>query len=118
MVLQGEGYAVEAIRVLVLCRSVSIETPSDRVERSVGSGSPSWLFPAIRAVLARPHLWVTALRVGRRHAPPGWWRRPPFLPLPDADWMSFRYETAFADGTGRPSPDEVVDYLEWVRHRR
>ena len=96
---------------------MSIESPSDRVERSVGAGS-SWLPPAVFAVVRRPDLWATAIRVGRDHAPPRWWRRRPFLPLPDSDWMAFRYETAFAERTGRPSPDEVIDYLEWVRHRR
>ena len=39
---------------------------------------------------------------------PGWWRRPPFLPLPAPDYLRFRMETAYGGagdqqpGAGRP----------------
>ena len=37
------------------------------------------------AVLPHPSLWLTAAPPGRVGSPaPGWWRRPPFLPLPGA----------------------------------
>jgi len=32
--------------------------------------------------------------------------------------MGFRYETAFADVEGRPSPEQIVEYLEWARQWR
>jgi hypothetical protein len=65
-------------------------------------------------VLGRPHLWSTAARQGRRLARPGWWRRAPFLPLPDADYLRFRFETQYGLD-GRPDPADVVLYLEWCR---
>ena len=40
------------------------------------------------AVARRPALWRTSLRQARRLAPRGWWRRPPFLPLPAPGYQS------------------------------
>jgi hypothetical protein len=73
-----------------------------------------------RAVLPRPALWwpaVTALaRLSRR----GWWRQPPFLPVPGASYWRFRVVTAFG-GTGQGatmSSGDVVAYLQWCRRTR
>ena len=49
-----------------------------------------WCWPA--------RLWATALRQGVRMCPPGWWRRPPFLPLPDREYLRFRLETQYGSG--------------------
>jgi hypothetical protein len=66
------------------------------------------------AVLRRPGLWPTALRQMLRLARPGWWRRAPFLPLPDRDYVRFRMQTAYgSDGT--PEPEDLVAYLKWCR---
>jgi len=46
--------------------------------------------------------------------PRRWWRRPPFLPLPDAAYVEFRMETAFGSG-GRPEAADVVRWLTWCR---
>jgi hypothetical protein len=51
-----------------------------------------------------------------RLARSGWWRRPPFLPLPDAEYLRFRFETQYGTAGGaRPDPTDVVAYLEWCR---
>jgi hypothetical protein len=59
-------------------------------------------------------LWFTALRQIGRIARPGWWRHPPFLPVPDREYLAFRMQTAYGTN-GEPKPDEVIDYLAWVR---
>ncbi|HEX4979989.1 MAG TPA: hypothetical protein VFV35_07985, partial [Acidimicrobiales bacterium] len=46
--------------------------------------SRGWLARGALAVLAHPSLWSTAVIQLGRLAPRGWWRRTPFLPLPDA----------------------------------
>jgi hypothetical protein len=63
-------------------------------------------------VIRRPQLWVTAVRQAHRLAPGRWWRRPPFLPVPDREYLRFRLETQYgADGV--PAPADLVTYLEW-----
>ena len=69
---------------------------------------------AMLLVLARPRLWLTALRQAVRLAKPRWWTRAPFVPLPDADYLRFRFETQYG-AAGRPDPQDLVTYLEWCR---
>lgn len=75
---------------------------------------PGWA-AAILAVLLRPWLWWTALRQGLRLAGPRWWRRPPYVPLPDREYLRFRMLTAYGDPTAAPLPADLVSYLEWCR---
>jgi hypothetical protein len=70
----------------------------------------------VAAVLRRPELWPTALRQAWVLAEPGWWRRPPFLPLPPPDYLRFRLQTAYGgEGTGPVVADDLVAYLRWCR---
>ena len=71
--------------------------------------------PAVRAVVRRPHLWLVALRAWRAHVPNGWWRRTPFLPVPDRAWLRFRLQTAYGDPNRAPEPGDVLTWLEWSR---
>ncbi len=74
-----------------------------------------------RALVARPDLWATAITAGLSLAPNGWWRRRPFLPLPDRDWLRFRLVTAYG-GDGRLDdespfrPEDLITWLEWRKH--
>jgi hypothetical protein len=68
-----------------------------------------------RAVLARPRLWPTAAAQARRHVPRRWWRRAPFLPVPDRAWLRHRLVVAEGDPATVPPPEEVLAYLEWCR---
>jgi hypothetical protein len=78
-----------------------------------------WALRAARAVARHPELWWTAGRQIRTLAAPGWWRRPPFLPVPPADYLRFRLQTAYG-GSGDRAPDaaDVVTYLRWCRAER
>jgi hypothetical protein len=67
-------------------------------------------------VARRPSLWGVAARQSLVLARPGWWRRRPFLPLPDAGYLRFRMQTAYgAEGTQPPVPGDLVAYLHWCR---
>ncbi|HXZ83170.1 MAG TPA: hypothetical protein VED84_05405 [Acidimicrobiales bacterium] len=50
--------------------------------------------------------------------PKRWWRRRPFLPLPDRDWIAFRMEVAYGDPCAVPSAEDLADYLAWARQMR
>jgi hypothetical protein len=67
------------------------------------------------AVLVRPTLWATAVRQAFRLAGRGWWRRPPFLPVPDREYLRFRLQTQYGDADHEPEPGDVVTYLRWCR---
>jgi hypothetical protein len=69
-----------------------------------------------RALGRRPDLWPAAARQAVRLVPRRWWRRPPFLPLPDRGWLRFRLEAQYGgDGTGPVRPEDLVAFLEWCR---
>lgn len=70
------------------------------------------------AVLARPSLWAVALRQARVLARPGWWRRRPFLPLPDDAYMRFRMQTAYGAERAAPTGDDLITYLRWCKAQR
>ncbi len=72
--------------------------------------------PVVFAILRRPDLWGAAIATMRTLAPRGWWRRAPYLPIPDEAWMHFRLETAYGgDGNGPLRPEDLVTFLEWKR---
>ena len=70
----------------------------------------------VAAVVRRPRLWSTALTALFELAPNQWWRRRPFLPLPDPDWLHFRIVTAYGgDGTLPMRSEDLVAWLDWKR---
>jgi hypothetical protein len=74
---------------------------------------------AFAAVAARPRLWPVAAVTARHLVPRGWWRRSPFLPVPDAAWWRFRMHTAFgAEAERGPGAGDVVEFLEWCQRTR
>ena len=75
---------------------------------------PSFWWRATLLVLARPRLWWTALQQGLRLARRRWWTRAPFLPLPDPEYLQFRFETQYG-ADGRPDPHDLVEYLDWCQ---
>lgn len=77
--------------------------------------TPSWWVRALVAVGRRPELWGTAIVQLFRLARPGWWRRAPFLPLPDPEYLRFRLVTAYGDEGREPEPSDLVTYLHWCR---
>jgi hypothetical protein len=86
----------------------------------VARAETQWLRRAAAAAARHPSLWITGLRQALVLARRGWWRRPPFLPVPDREYLRFRMQTAYGgDGLDRdPAPDDVVTYLRWCRATR
>jgi hypothetical protein len=75
---------------------------------------PGFWVAGAAGVAVRPRLWVTAIRQARVLARPGWWRRAPYLPLPDRDYLRFRMETQYGH-SGAPDARDLVTYLQWCR---
>jgi hypothetical protein len=71
------------------------------------------------ALLRHPTKLPRALGAAMSLAPRGWWRRPPFLPVPDPGYWRFRMETANGgDGDVPPSPEEVLEVVDWFHRMR
>ncbi|MGH9185771.1 MAG: hypothetical protein ACRD0U_08175 [Acidimicrobiales bacterium] len=79
------------------------------------SRQPHFVRRAAPAVLARPSLWLVAVRQAWRLAPRGWWRRRPWLPVPDAAYLRFRIQTMYGNPAHDPEPADVVAWLRWCR---
>jgi hypothetical protein len=83
------------------------------------SVDPRWGVAAVRAVVRHPSLWWIGVRQALVLARPGWWRRRPFLPLPDPGYLRFRLQTAYGGAGDRaPDPADLVTYLRWLRDLR
>jgi hypothetical protein len=44
-----------------------------------------------------------------------WWRRPPFLPIPDPEYLRWRLHTAYGDERDFPPVNDVVRFARWRR---
>ena len=53
------------------------------------------------------------MRAGWRLRRKKWWRRAPFLPLPDPEYWRFRIATLGADAGTPLTPAAVVDAAKW-----
>jgi hypothetical protein len=66
--------------------------------------------------MLRPTLAVALLRVAWRFRSRDWYRRFPFLPLPDATYVRWRMYTAYGDYDAIPPAADVERYALWAVH--
>ena len=67
------------------------------------------------AVAIRPWLWATAVGVVFALAPQRWWKRRPFLPIPDDEVVGWRKVTAYGSSSADMTADDIVSFLQWRR---
>jgi hypothetical protein len=86
--------------------------PRRRVGRDVGV--------VLCALLPHPSLWWAGIAALVRFSRRGWWRRPPFLPVPGESYWDFRLVTAFGGQGNEVSLErhDVVAFLQWCRRTR
>ena len=65
--------------------------------------------------LVNPRLAVDLLRTGWAFRRRDWWKRAPFLPVPDRTYLRWRMYTAYADENAVPPLDDVVRFARWRR---
>lgn len=78
--------------------------------------SPAW--SVLRAAVRRPGMIPDLLAAAWAFRRRGWYRRPPFLPLPSAAYLRWRMDTAYGDPEAVPSADELRRFLRWTRTMR
>lgn len=64
--------------------------------------------------LVRPRLVMPAAAAAWRFRRTGWYRHPPFLPLPPAAYMRWRMHTAFGNELAQPTIKDLEAYLKWT----
>jgi hypothetical protein len=77
----------------------------------------SW--PGLALTLAwrgvkHPATGLALLRVGWRFRRREWYRRFPFVPVPDAAYVRWRMYTAYGDEDIVPPANDVVRYARWA----
>ena len=81
------------------------------------TGSQSWtkLIGALTwRAMRNPRTAVALMRVGWRFRSRDWYRRFPFLPMPDRQYLRWRMYTAYGDEQIVPAADDVVRYARWA----
>jgi hypothetical protein len=78
----------------------------------------SWLSLALRLTvraLWSPRLAVDLIRMVWAFRARGWYRRPPFLPMPPREYIRWRMYTAYGDEQAVPPIEDVVRFARWRR---
>lgn len=78
----------------------------------------SWLKLSLALALRsmrRPSLAVDLLRTAWRFRHRHWYRRFPFLPIPDATYVRWRMYTAYGNADAVPPVRDVERYTRWAR---
>jgi hypothetical protein len=78
----------------------------------------SWAMLTLRLVLRaaiRPRLAADLILAAWAFRRRQWWKRPPFLPLPDPIYLRWRMYTAYADEQAVPPIDDVIRFARWRR---
>lgn len=88
-------------------------TSSDPARRRNRSWAGLTLVLAGRS-LRNPALALALLRVAWRFRSREWYRRPPFLPLPDRRYLKWRMYTAYGDEEIIPPADDIARYALWA----
>ena len=65
--------------------------------------------------ILNPRLALDLLRTAWAFRRRRWWARPPYLPLPDRDYLRWRMYTAYADEAAVPPAEDVVRFARWRR---
>lgn len=62
-----------------------------------------------------PRLAIDLLRTAWAFRRREWWRKPPFLPVPDRDYLRWRMYTAYGDDDAVPPASDVIGFARWRR---
>lgn len=75
--------------------------------------------PGLASYLWGHPQWVpSVIRAAWRLRQADWWRRRPWLPVPDPAYWEFRVHTAVGRDGQALTPQEVVAVARWSNHQR
>ena len=82
--------------------------------RSSDSWGALYLRLLLRAAV-NPRLALDLLRLAWSFRAHDWYRHPPFMPLPPAEYLRWRMLTAYGDEDAVPPLEDVVRFARWRR---
>jgi hypothetical protein len=77
-----------------------------------------WLSLTLRLTAraaVNPRLALDLLRMTWAFRRRDWWRKPPFLPRPDREYLRWRMYTAYGDEAAVPPLQDVIGFARWRR---
>ena len=77
---------------------------------------PRLILTLVSRAIRRPALAADLIRAAWRFRRRDWYRRAPFLPLPDRDYLAWRMHTAYGDHHAIPPADDIERYARWTRN--
>ena len=72
----------------------------------------------VGTAIRQPSLIPALLEAAWAFRSNGWYRRPPFLPIPSKAYMRWRMETAYGDPDAVPPNTELERYIRWGAEMR
>jgi len=78
----------------------------------------SWLSLTLRLgarAAVNPRLGLDLIRMVWAFRRRQWWSRPPFLPVPDRQYLRWRMYTAYGDENAIPPLPDVIGFARWRR---
>ena len=82
--------------------------------RQPRSWASLYLQLSLQAII-KPRVALDLFRVAWSFRSRGWYRHPPFLPLPSREYMRWRMFTAYGDENAVPPAQDVVRFARWRR---
>lgn len=76
----------------------------------------SLTFSLLPHALASPRVAADLLSLAWAMRRRGWWKVPPFLPLPPAEYLKWRLYTAYGDENAVPPKQDVLRMARWRRN--
>jgi len=79
----------------------------------------SWVSLSLRLIgrsLRHPLLAADLARVCWRFRPRDWYRRFPFLPIPERNYIAWRMHTAYGNHDAVPPAEDIERYARWTRN--
>jgi hypothetical protein len=80
----------------------------------MGTAVTTTLAGIVARAVSRPRLLAAMMRAAWRFRARGWWRRPPFLPVPPPEYLEWRMHTAYGDQGRVPTALELERYVRWA----
>ena len=105
----GPGQAAPGIEKPGIGRS-DFDTGELRVARSIAIEHEK--------LNARTHLLPSLISASYAFRARRWWKRSPFLPLPEPEYARWRLYTAYGSGRRRPSFGDIAAFAFWRQRIR